>query len=228
MALAETMLPSGGAQDPGDAAAPSRSTATCWEGGCSAPGFVRCDYVDGEGQPCRTRWCAGHSVAVGERRYCRRHATTVVALGAKAGDPRALPAVGHRGASLVSWVFTEGHAALSAAVGANLRAGEVVFEDRAVNVSRTADGSRRWEQGWRIGDRTGLVRKVTLRVDEGDDALLSLVHGDRVVARGVPPWITRRRRGESAPGATDASDRQRFYAFLAGFVRDALSEPRER
>lgn len=226
MALAETTLLSDGARANDGTAAGSRSAAMCRERDCASAGFVRCDYVDGEGRPCGTRWCADHSLQVGDRRYCRRHAATVAALGVKAGDPRALPPVGHRGASLVSWVFTEGHAALAAAVTASLHDGEVVFEDRAVNVSRTADGSRRWEQGWRIGDRSGLVRKVALRVDECDDAMLSVVGGDRVIARGVPPWITRRRRGDPVPAATDAADRRRFYAFMAGFVRQALAEPR--
>ncbi len=141
-------------------------TAFCREGGCEAPGFIACAYVDGRGRSCGTRWCAHHAHKIGAQSYCRRHASTVAALGGRANDPRALPFVDYRGASLVNWVCTEGHAALRGAVAAGLRPGEVIFDDRTVNVVRRATGDRRWEQGWRIGDRSGLTGRVMICVDE--------------------------------------------------------------
>jgi hypothetical protein len=147
----------------------------------------------------------------------------VAALGGKAKDPRALPAVDHRGASLVNWICIEGYSALHGAVASALKTGEVTFEDRTVNVVRQSDGSRRWERGWRIGDRSGLKSKVLLCVDESDDALVLLAVDDRVIAVAVPPWITRRRANQAVTPALDASDRTQFYGFLFGHIQSALA-----
>jgi hypothetical protein len=182
-----------------------------------------CAYVDGRGRSCETAWCHRHLRAVGEAGYCRRHASTVAALGGKAKDPRALPAVDHRGASLVNWICTEGHAALQGAVASALMPGEVIFEDRTVNVVRQSDGSRRWERGWRIGDRTGLTSKVLVCVEESDDALVLLAIDDQVVAVAVPPWITRRRAHQAVTPALDANDRSQFYGFLLGHIQSVLA-----
>jgi len=72
-------------------------TACCRERGCEVPGFIACAYIDGRGRSCETRWCSHHAHKVGAKSYCRRHASTVAALGGKANDPRALPVVDHRG-----------------------------------------------------------------------------------------------------------------------------------
>ena len=201
-------------------------TAACREGGCSTPGSLRCAYVDSRGHACATRWCHRHLRMVGSTGYCRRHASTVAALGGKAHDPRALPFVDYRGASLVNWVCTEGHEALRGAVAAGLRRGEVIFDDRTVNVVRLANGSRRWEQGWRIGDRTGLTGRVQICVDEGDDALISVEVGTSVVAVAVPPWITRRRAKQEVSPRLDASDRAQFYGFLIRQIRHGMAARR--
>ena len=147
----------------------------------------------------------------------------MAALGGKAKDPRALPAVDHRGASLVNWICIEGHSALHGAVASALKTGEVIFEDRTVNVVRQSDGSRRWERGWRIGDRSGLKSKVLVCVDESDDALVLLAVDDKVIAVAVPPWITRRRSHQAVTPALDASDRTQFYGFLFGHIQRALA-----
>ncbi len=201
----------------------SMATAGCRERGCTAPASAKCAYVDGRGRSCETAWCHRHLHKVGEAAYCRRHASTVTALGGKANDPRALPAVDHRGASLVNWICMEGHSVLHDGVTSGLRPGEVIFEDRTVNVVRQSDGSRRWERGWRIGDRTGLTSKVLVCVDEADDSLVLLVVDDNVVAVAVPPWITRRRANQAVPPVLDASDRSQFYGFLHGHIRGALA-----
>ena len=202
-----------------------RATAMtgCQERGCTAPAVAMCAYVDGRGRSCETAWCHRHLRAVGEAGYCRRHASTVAALGGKAKDPRALPAVDHRGASLVNWICTEGHAALQGAVASALMPGEVIFEDRTVNVVRQSDGSRRWERGWRIGDRTGLTSKILVCVEESDDALVQLAIDDQVVAVAVPPWITRRRAHQAVTPALDANDRSQFYGFLLGHIQSVLA-----
>ena len=199
------------------------TVAACRARGCSAPGSVQCAYVDSRGRACASRWCPHHVTAVGASSYCRRHAGTVTALGGRAGDPRALPPVDHRGASLVSWVCTEGRSPLHEAVASGLRPGEVVFEDRAVNMVRRADGQRRWERGWRIGDRGGLTGKVLVCVDESDDSLVSLAVDDTVAAVATPPWISRRRERQSVAPSVDASDRAQFYGFLVRHIRRALA-----
>jgi hypothetical protein len=197
--------------------------ALCPELGCDAPSAVQCAYVDSRGRSCPTRWCHRHLHRVGAAGYCRRHASTVAALGGKSADPRALPAVDHRGASLVSWICTEGRPALHQAVVSGLGRGEVAFEDRTVNVVRLEDGRRRWEQGWRIGDSGGVIRRVLLFVDESDDALVSLEVYGTVVAVAVPPWVTRRRAGQLVSPEVDAEDRAQFYGFLIGAIRQGLA-----
>jgi hypothetical protein len=147
----------------------------------------------------------------------------VAALGAKARDPRALPAVDNRGASLVSWICTEGRSRLHDAVVAGLRPGEVAFPERAVNVAHLADGRRRWKQGWRIGDRRGITGKVLLCVDESNDSLVFLQVDERVVAAGVPPWVTRRQAQQRVSSAVDDADRAQFYGFLVDQIRQALA-----
>lgn len=204
-------------------ASPAPLADHCQERNCAAAPAVHCAYVDSRGKICGTSWCSRHARRIGEGHYCRRHASTVAALGAKSNDPRALPPVGHRGASLVNWICTEGHDALSGAVTKGAQPGEVVFEDRTVNVVRTAAGSRQWERGWRLGDRNGITTKVVVAVDEGDDATVYLKLNAQVLAQGVPPWITRRRQGQVVPAAIDAEDRRQFYSFLERFIVDALS-----
>ena len=205
-------------------AAQETQPAGCKERNCGSPAAVQCAYVDSRGKVCGTLWCARHSRRVGEGHYCRRHASTVAALGAKANDPRALPPVGHRGASLVNWICTEGHDSLNSAVTRGARPGEVVFEDRTVNVVRTAAGGRQWERGWRLGDRNGITSKVVVCVDEDDDATVYLKFNTAILAQGVPPWITRRRQGQNVPAAIDAEDRRQFYGFLEQFILKALNE----
>jgi hypothetical protein len=201
----------------------STSVAVCRERGCTIEGSIQCAYVDSHGRPCTTHWCPRHLHLVGTDGYCRRHASTVAALGGKANDPRTLPPVDYRGASLVSWICTEGLLALHRAVASELRPGEILFDDPTINVVRLADSQRRWERGWRIGDRNGLTSRVLICVDESDDALVSLKVDDAVVAVAVPPWITRRRRGQKVGPDTDAADRQQFYGFLINHICQALA-----
>jgi hypothetical protein len=196
----------------------------CREAGCEALGTIRCAYADSRGRACGTSWCARHAQTVGDGRYCRRHASTVAALSGRALDPRALPPVDHRGASLVNWICTEGFSTLHAAVLSGARPGEIVFEDRSVNVVRFADGRRRWERGWRIANRVGIACRVIICVYESDDALVSLEVGDEAVAVGVPPWVTRRRAGQEVAAEVDAGDRAQFYRFLDRHIRRALAQ----
>ncbi len=211
---------------PSHASGVARGPARCREAGCETPAVATCAYVDGRGRACGTHWCLQHLRPVGRGQYCRRHASTMVALGTKAADPRILPPVDHRGASLVSWVFDEGYAGLNAAVLSAVGRDAVVFEDHDVNVSRSAQGGRRWERGWRIGNTRGLVHRVVLRVDEHDDATVLLVVDDRVVAKGIPPWIGRRRRGDPVPPEGEDSDRHHFYEFLERFLHQGLAAGR--
>jgi hypothetical protein len=126
----------------------------------------------------------------------------------------------------VNWVCTEGYTALRGAVAAGLRPGEVIFDDRTVNVVRRPNGDRRWEQGWRIADRSGRISRVMICVDECDDARISVEVGASVVAVAVPPWITRRRANQEVGPHLDASDRAQFYGFLIRQIRHAMAARR--
>ena len=212
-----------GALDTAPAGQVPAVAAGCREGGCDAPATLRCAYVDNHGSACGTSWCARHARSVGDGPYCRRHASTLTALSGRALDPRALPPVDHRGASLVSWICTEGFSTLHAAVVSGARPGEIIFDDRSVNVVRLEEGRRRWERGWRIADRNGIACRVMVCVYESDDALVSLEIGEDAVAVGVPPWVTRRRLGQEVVAEVDAADRAQFYRFLDRHIRRALA-----
>ena len=67
---------------------------------------------------------------------------------------------------------------------------------------RGKDGERVWERGWRIGDRTGISTKVLVCVGESDDAIVYLRVNDEILAQGIPPWITRRRQGETVEASS--------------------------
>ncbi|MGH7722365.1 MAG: hypothetical protein ACRENL_05950 [Candidatus Dormibacteria bacterium] len=198
--------------------------ARCGEPGCESGSVLACAYVDSRGTPCRTHWCAAHGPEVGGRRYCRRHAGTMAALGSKASNPRALPDVGHRGASLVRWVYRDLDAALITMLESEARGNEHVLRDSEVAVRRAEDGTRCWEMGWKLASATGIRLRITLTVEEKDDALILVRLGDEVLASGVPPWIEARRLGRQVSEDEDREQRSGFYAFLEQYLSDAIRQ----
>lgn len=200
--------------------------AACSERGCTNSETFRCNYVDSRARSCRTHWCAEHSRAVGGLRYCRRHAGTMSALGSKANNPRALPDVDHRGASLVRWVHRDLDKPLGALLERSARPEESVLRDLEVAVMRDEQNARRWEMSWKLADHTGVTMKITVAVQEDDDAVVYIRLGNETVAKGVPPWIERRRRGQTVPPEADQAQRELFYSFLEEYLTKAVSQLR--
>jgi hypothetical protein len=221
--------------EPADTAAPaepSRSTdplplpvvARCGELGCDGEPVDACGYVDSRGVACRTHWCSEHGPEVAGQRYCRRHAGTMVALGSKANNPRALPDVGHRGASLVRWVYRDLDPALTALLEGESRSNEHLLRDTEVAVGRAEDGARCWEMSWKLASPSGIRLRITLMVEEKDDSVVLVRLGDEVLASGVPPWIEARRLGKQVTEDEDREQRRSFYAFLEEYLTDAVRQ----
>jgi hypothetical protein len=194
----------------------------CGEPGCDGEPVDPCEYVDSRGNACRTHWCAEHGTEVGGHRYCRRHAGTMVALGSKANNPRALPDVGHRGASLVRWVYRDLDPALVRLLETVSRPNEHVLRDTEVAVGRAADGSRYWEMTWKLASSTGIRLRISLRVEERDDSVVLVRLGDEVLASGTPPWIEARRLGKKVSEDEDREQRRNFYTFLEEYLTEAI------
>jgi hypothetical protein len=212
--------------DPGDPVAPLprvRPVVTrCGEPGCDQEPVDPCAYVDSRGTACGTHWCAAHGVDVGRHRYCRRHAGTMVALGSKANNPRALPDVGHRGASLVRWVYRDLDVALGRLLETVSRPNEQVLRDTEVGVGSLDAGGRYWEMAWKLASPAGIRLRIALRVEESDDSMLLVRVGDEVLASGTPPWIEARRLGRQVTPAEDQEQRRNFYTFLEEFLTEAI------
>jgi hypothetical protein len=204
------------------ARAPLPVLARCGEPGCEQGPVEACAYVDGRGGACRTHWCAEHGLEVNGQRYCRRHAGTMVALGSKANNPRALPDVGHRGASLVRWVYRDLDPALVRLLQTVSKPNEQVLRDTEVGVGRADDGSRYWEMTWKLASPTGVRVRVSLRVEEKDDSVVLVRLGDNVLASGTPPWIESRRLGHTVTEEEDRDQRRNFYTFLEEYLTEAI------
>ncbi|MDQ6856721.1 MAG: hypothetical protein M3Z57_06565 [Candidatus Dormibacteraeota bacterium] len=204
--------------------APAPVLTRCGEPGCVALPVDACGYVDSRGAACRTHWCADHGPEVAGQRYCRRHAGTMVALGSKANNPRALPDVGHRGASLVRWVYRDLDPALTTLLDLESRSNEHLLRDTEVAVGRAEDGSRCWEMSWKLASPSGIRVRITLMVEEKDDAVVLVRLGDEVLASGVPPWIEARRLGKHVTEDEDREQRRSFYAFLEEYLTEAIRQ----
>jgi hypothetical protein len=205
--------------------APVTAVAThCGEPGCPGQPLEACAYVDGRGRACPTHWCAHHGARVAGSQYCRRHAGTMGALGSKANNPRALPDVGHRGASLVRWLYRDLDPTLTTLLESVSTDRDHLLRDHEVAVARDADGARQWEMSWKLASPAGVRLRISLIVEEADDSIV-LVRLDRsVVASGTPPWIEARRRGQELSKQADAEQRRMFYAFIVDFLAKALRE----
>jgi hypothetical protein len=156
--------------------------------------------------------------------YCRRHASTVRAIGPLASDPNGRPDVNDRTPSLVNWISRELDGHIRAQLEATAREGESVLVDDAVHLSRDSNRNLRWEKSWRLVENTGLVLKISINVSEENDALVRINVGSEMVADGIPPWIARRRVGEDVDVAIDVAQRQLFYQYLEESIASAVAE----
>lgn len=205
-------------------AAPTPAVACCGEPGCDGWPLEVCAYVDSRGTACRTHWCRDHGATVRGQSYCRRHAGTIGALGSKANNPRALPDVGHRGASLVRWLYRDLDPTFTRLLESLSSDRDHLLRDNEVAVARDEGGARRWEMSWKLASPAGVRVRISLAVEETDDSIVLVRLGDEVVASGTPPWIEARRRGERLSDEEDAEQRRQFYAFIGDYLTQALQQ----
>ena len=179
--------------------------------------------MDRRGSRCDAAFCREHWSLVGGIAYCRRHAGTVRAFGPDV-DPGMLPDLDNRGPSLVNWVATEIDPDVTALLHSVARAGELVTSEPTVRVIFGHDRRRRWERSWKVMDSRGISLKVSLTVNDGaDDAVVEVQVGSEVVARGIPPWIARRRTHTTAGADVDAVQRQMFHSFILDHITGAVA-----
>jgi hypothetical protein len=196
---------------------------------CSVPecpngNALTCEYRDRRGRMCPLAFCSNHGVVIESVPYCRRHASTVRAIGELATDPNGRPDINDRTPSLVNWISRDLDGYTRAQLQAAARAGESVVADDAVHLSRDNNRNLRWERSWRLVEHTGLVLRVSINVSEDNDALVRIIVGSEMVADGIPPWIARRRMGEEVDASIDIAQRQLFYQFLQDHIAKAVAE----
>ena len=189
-------------------------TEPCTEQHCSSRAGVHCSYVDRRGRMCTTAWCRDHRSLVEGAVYCRRHASTMTALGGRAVVPASLPDVDFRGASLVQWIGTDLDPGIRDLLSTHSGPGDTLIADTVVSGINDRELGRRWERGWRLLANTGIKLKVTVHVREDDDATIHIQINGMPVLQGIPPWISRRRKGLTVSDEVDAAERGLFYSFL--------------
>jgi hypothetical protein len=162
-------------------------------------------------------------VCRGSTYFCR-HVRTVAAIDTPTGHANDVADVDDRAPSLINWIANDLDTDVRKLLAAAANPGEDVLTDGFVQLTRDKLRRGRWERSWRIVDHTGLVLKVGIYTDEGDDTLVHVRVGDRLVAEGVPPWIASRQEGDESTPAVEISRRQQFYSSLAESIAEALKQ----
>ena len=202
----------------------------CTRAGCTRSDAVQCAYIDRRSRACRTAWCPVHAVIVEHQVYCRRHAGVITSLpSADSSLVAPLPDLDNRAPSLVGWVARELDQSvwdillheLDADAGAQLIADPVTL------VFSGVDRRRAWERAWKLDTHTGIARRASIQVAEYADTEVVVKVGANVVDRLVPPWITRRARGDTPDPITDRRDRDAFNQRALDAIRRGLVRERE-
>ncbi|MHB8718891.1 MAG: hypothetical protein ACYDAC_08385 [Candidatus Dormibacteria bacterium] len=204
-------------------------TLPCMEAGCASHTALTCAYRDRRGHGCAGAFCPQHWTDVGGVVYCRRHAGTITALGLGM-EAGALPDIDNRGPSLVSWIANEISDRVAEILAAAAAPGESVAVEPHVVVIYDQNRNRRWERSWKLIEPTGVTLKVSAQVAEndGDDALVDVRVGSNVIARGVPPWIARRRAGQTVDAEVDAAQRDLFRRFFLDHIATEVARQRNQ
>ena len=208
------------------AAPPLRGTLPCSEHSCNDETAISCGYRDRRRRACHVAFCPDHWSMVGEIVYCRRHASTLLALG-RGTEVGALPELENRGASLVNAVANQIGPAVEELLRATAGQGETVTSESEVSVIVNHERRRRWERSWKLIEPTGINLKASVTVSEGeDDALVEVRVDSNVLVRVTPPWIARRRAGLRPGGQADADQREIFHRSLVDQIAHAVVEQR--
>jgi len=207
---------------------PRTSTRLCQARGCVSYDAEPCAYVDRRGRHCDALFCPTHHEVIDGAVFCRRHAGTLRALGEKGQERFGLPDVDNRGPSLVNWIARDLDDRVRALLESVARPGETVVVEPEVTMAYDVERRPRWERSWKLVEHTGLVLKVTINVHQHEDALVTVRVGREMVAKGIPPWIVRRRDGDRLPESAERAQRQLFYRFLEENITVAVHRLRQR
>lgn len=201
-------------------------TEPCSADGCREHTAISCAYRDRRGHVCAVPFCPRHWAMVGGVVYCRRHAGTITALGS-ATRTGGLPELENRGPSLINWIAGEIGPDVESLLAAAARSVETVSTETEVSVVFDQNRRRRWERSWKLIENTGVSLKVALQVAEDeDDALIDARVAGTVVARGVPPWVARRRAGQYVDDKTDDEQRALFRTFFLDHIAAEVTSQR--
>jgi hypothetical protein len=200
------------------------SGVLCSARGCVDENAQLCGYRDRHGKSCGAARCAAHGVVLHGVTYCRRHGSTVQAIDTPTGHANDVADVDDRAPSLVNWIANDLDKDVRRLLAEAAQPGENVLTDGFVQLTRDKVRRARWERSWRIVDHTGLVLKVVIYTDEGDDSLVHVRVGDLLIAEGVPPWIASRQDGEESTPTLEISRRQQFYKSLEESIGGAVKQ----
>jgi len=202
-----------------DAAGPAPSIdRRCFDRGCEQEATFPCQYIDRVPRSCASWCCEHHGRAVGDEKFCVRHAGVMDAL---LVDPLNLlrkPGVDNRAPSLVAWVAKSVESPLHEILQSLAKDGETVVTEPLRPIIADDGKTQAWRRSWRLSDGHDARLVVGLEVDEAyDSAVLVTVYTD-VVLRDVPPWITARLRGEAIAPDEDRARRLAFFQELLDAV----------
>jgi hypothetical protein len=187
--------------------------------GCTRHDAVRCSYVDKRGRQCPTSWCPDHSVMVLGVNYCRRHASTMTAIEG-VETVGGLPDLNNRAPSLVGWMGRQLEPAIMELLGRVAKANGATLVIEPVSLVRSHGGATRcWAKTWKMVDRTGVLSRVSIEVDEDDDCQVGAWVDRDMVGSGTPPWIEHRLAGEAVDPDTDSAERHEFAVAMVRSIQ---------
>lgn len=200
----------------------SQGHERCLEPGCGRQDALRCAYVDKRGRRCGTTWCAEHGRVVEALSYCRRHASTLVALGNRE-DVAGLPDLDNRAPSLVGHLGDELDGFMRETLARNAPAGSMVVTEPVRLIVTPGGRTRRWAKTWKLTDHRGIISRVQVEVDESEDPRVAARVDSELIGSGVPPWIEHRLKGDAVDDLTAVRERRNFTGSMARSIELVLT-----
>jgi len=135
-----------------------------------------------------------------------------------------LPDVDNRAPSLVGWVSAELDQSVRLAL-LRLATPSTRLVVDPVRLAVSPALGRRWQRSWKLVDHSGVLNRVTIEVDESDDADVRARVDHKMIGHSVPPWIERRRQGLDVTAEVDAEQRRGFRDALVRSIELVVSHP---
>ena len=205
--------------------------------GCDKRTGYHCMYRDQSGNRCGW-WCEDHSVVLGGRAWCRRHANSMKWIQAREGsilEIAAAPAVDDRSPNLVGMLVDELNSDvigyLKASFG-HVRGLQIVTDEgiRTGSVPKgrvevTADGPivlnqgahKSWARGWAVYSEVGYLVRVVLQVTAADPPVVYVYVNGAPVLGQIPDWIANRSDHADLP-----AERANFRRLLLDGIREGV------